>query len=514
MADISQTFPAGRALNQPVTRAEAKLALPALLYVISVATPVLMLVGPLYMSVTRMILLVLIVPLTANLFSGRYGKVLPIDYLFFAHIAWMTISMAIINPERVVENTGSAAIEFLGAYLVGRAFIRDRGDLIALVKLLAVISIVTLPLALLESQTGRPLILEMIKKLPSITSYANVNNEPRMGLERAQTLFIHPIHYGLFVSMNFALIYVGMARIMSAGQRLFYGIAIAICVFLSLSSGALLALLLQMFLIAWATIFHKVDKRWLMLFGFLAFCYVVIDLLSTRTPIRVFMSYATFSAHNAYWRSIIFEWGVMNIMGSVAEGIPSAKLFGIGLNDWIRPDFMHSGSMDNFWLVVAVRNGLPALAMLAGGYFWLLWRVGTRKIEGDPVLIDMRRAWMIAMVGVAFTLATVHIWGSIYSFVMFMTGAGVWFLTAEPEGADGPNDGAAPADPQVRGGTSYTRFPGGTVAAPDAGAERRALLSDAQQHAWTRARERTAPQYRPPGPRTSRLLRPDERGPR
>ncbi len=457
MAEISSGFSSGRADTDAVHR--ARLALPVVIYVLSVVTPILMRLGPLHMSVTRMVLIVMIVPLTAQLFSGRFGKILPVDYLFFAHIGWMTVSMAVVNPDSVVENTGSAAIEFLGAYLIGRAYIRNRGDLIALTKLVGTIVLLTLPLALLETVTGQPLVLNLIRKLPSITSYANVNNEPRMGLERVQTLFIHPIHYGLFCSMAFALVYVGLARVMSSGARRACAAGFGLGVFLSLSSGALLALLLQIFLIAWSVVFRDVEKRWLMLLGLLAVMYVFIDITSNRTPIRVFMSYATFSAHNAYWRSIIFDWGVMNIMGSVAEGIPSAKLFGIGLNDWIRPSFMHSGSMDNFWLVVAVRNGLPAFAALAGGYAWLLWKVGQRDLGGDLLLIDLRRAWMISFAGLTFTLATVHIWGSIYSFVFFMFGAGVWFLTAEPENR---NDAPEP-EPEAhdRSRESYTRFPKG-----------------------------------------------------
>lgn len=431
-------------------------------------------IGPLQMSPIRMILLVMIVPLTIRLFTGGLGKVLPVDYLFFAHIAWMTLAMSITNPNRVIENTGSAAIEFLGAYLLGRAYIRNRSDLIAVTKLVTLIALCTLPLALLETQTGRPFALDLIRKLPGVTTYANVNNEIRMGLERAQTLFIHPIHYGLFCSMSFALIYVGMARVMSTGMRLLCSAGIGLCVFFSLSSGALLALLLQMFLIAWAVVFDKVQRRWMLLFAFFILIYIVIDLLSNRTPIRVFMSYATFSAHNAYWRSIIFEWGVMNIFGSAENGIPPAPFFGIGLNNWIRPYFMFSGSMDNFWLVMAVRNGIPGFLMLTGGYFWLLWKVGTRDLGSDRVLLDLRRGWMIAFVGLTFTLVTVHIWSSVYSFVFFMFGAGVWLMSADPEGddtneeADGDTEKKAirAGGAQPRSRTGYTRFPDGLPASP------------------------------------------------
>ena len=474
MADIASGPDTNRHGPLAGSAGQARLALPVLLYILAVVTPVLMQAGPLHLSLIRIVLLIMIIPLTLRLFSGRYGKVLFVDYMFFAHIGWMTIAMSVTNPDRVVQNTGSAAVEFLGAYVLGRAYIQNRGDFIALIKLVSFLALLTVPLAILEAKTGQPLVLNLIKKLPGIHTYANVNNEPRMGLERAQTLFIHPIHYGLFCSMSFALVYVGLGTVMTKGTRVFYGAAISLCVFLSLSSGALLALLLQMFLIGWAAALDKQKRRWLILLGLFVFIYVVIDLLSNRTPIRVFMTYATFSAHNAFWRSIIFEWGVMNIMGSVAEGIPSARLFGIGLSDWVRPHFMHSGSMDNFWLVVGVRHGLPGLFFLAAGYLWLLWKVGTRDLGNDQRLLDLRRAWVIAFVGMTFTLATVHIWAAVFSFVMFMFGAGVWFLSAEPDdGGNGDPRDPAPGPgarasrgtaPDTRRRPAYTRFPDGATA--------------------------------------------------
>ena len=458
MAELSPGYQSSR--YEAGALREARLALPALLYVISVATPILMRLGPLQMSLTRIILLVMIVPLTVQLFSGRFGRVLPVDILFFAYIGWMTLSMAIVNPDRAIENTGSAAIEFLGAYLIGRAYIRNSGNLIVLTKVIGIIILFTLPLALVETITGQSFLINMIRKIPGISSYGNVNYETRMGLERVQTVFAHPIHHGLFCSMSFALIYVGLGRIMDSKTRRLYLLGAGLGTFLSLSSGALLALLLQVFLIAWGTVLSNVRRRWLILFGFFVFAYFAIDLFSNRSPIRVFMSYATFSPHNAYLRSIIFDWGLMNIMGNPAEGIPSAKWFGIGLNDWIRPHYMHSSSIDNFWLVVAVRNGLPAFIIMAGGYIWLLWKVGRRDLGDDPILLDLRRAWMISFVGLTFTLATVHIWGSLYSFVFFMFGAGAFFLSAEPEKQHGtPDPEPATSNPSR---DSYTRFPKGS----------------------------------------------------
>jgi len=225
--------------------------------------------------------------------------------------------------------------------------------------------------------------------------------------------------------------------------------------FLALSSGAITAIAIQFALIIWAAVFANVEKRWWILVGLFAVFYVTVDLLSNRSPIKVFMSYATFSAHNAYWRAIIFDWGISNIFGSAERNIVGSPIFGIGLNDWIRPHFMGSGSMDNFWLVMGVRYGVPGFAILAIGYAYAIYRVMKLDVEGDERLTLIRRAWVFTFLGLTFTLCTVHVWTNIYSFVFFMFGAGMWLITAEKQ--DGSNGASVEEIPQGRRGPSYSR---------------------------------------------------------
>jgi len=182
---------------------------------------------------------------------------------------------------------------------------------------------------------------------------------------------------------------------------------------------------LQLGIIFWAWTFQRISFRWLLLLGFLVFCYVTIDLLSNRTPMRVFMTYATFSPWNAYWRGLIFEHGMNNVWAN--------PFLGLGLNNWIRPSFMAGSSVDNFWLLTAMQFGIPGFILLFGGYAIALWHVGRRPLDDYPLLWQQRRAWMFTLAGLTFTLSTVAIWSSIYSFVFFFFGAGMWFITTEPK---------------------------------------------------------------------------------
>ena len=152
------------------------------------------------------------------------------------------------------------------------------------------------------------------------------------------------------------------------------------------------------------------------------------------------MSYATFSAWNAYWRSIIFDWGMFNVWAN--------PIFGLGLRNWIRPSYMASGSMDNFWLVMAVRYGIPGFVLIALGYIDAIQRIMRRKFEGDATLTQFRLAWVFTFLGLSFTLCTVHIWTAIYSFVFMMLGAGMWMATWQPANAE---TAAAAPTPEPRG---------------------------------------------------------------
>ena len=433
-----------------------RLPLPVTIYLLAVVVPFAFNAGSLYMTSVRLVVVLMVVPLLAMLLAGRFGRVLPTDLLLLLHLAVSMAAFGMNHPQGLIQHTGSSGAEFIGGYLIGRAFIRTRAQFLALCRWLSVAAMLMLPLALYESQTNRPLVIDFIRGLPGLSSFAPVNIEPRMGMFRSQVVFAHPIHFGLFCSVAFSLTFVALGGLISETRRYVSAAIIATCTFLALSSGAFLALLLQMLMIAWYMTFRKVEARWLLLLGVFVLAYIAIDILSTRPPLRVFMSYATFNAHTAFWRGIINEWSWMNVIGSAENNIPGSPWIGIGLNDWVRPDFVRSPSIDNFWMASTVRYGIPSTALLILGYGIAIWRIGRRDFRGDVTLENIRRAWIFTFSGLTFTMVTVHVWSNIYSFVFFMFGAGIWLLRAEKETAGRVQaDAAAAPAPTHR----YTRFP-------------------------------------------------------
>lgn len=463
--------PVATPVQVPANLASRSLPLILSIYLFCVVVPIGFNVGPLLVTSLRGFLLVVTLPLWLGIFSGRYGRILVSDIFFVLHILWATLALASNSPAQVLTQTGSTGIEFLGGYALGRAYIRSEAEYLVLCRALVRIACMLVPFAIYETITGSPILIRLMKMVPGMVTVPPNNYPPRLHLSRVQVTFAHPIHFGLFYSVIFSQAFVALRKQVSNAKRYWLSAVIAATGFLSLSSGALLSILLQFGFILWAFLIRSAKYRWWILLGCFVAAYIVIDLFSNRGPIRVFMSYATFSSATAYYRALIFDWGMQNVWAS--------PILGIGMNDWFRPDYMHIASVDNFWLLTTMRYGIPGFMLLAIGFLWSIVRVMRLALTDGSALGLIRRAWVFTFFGLTFTLTTVHIWSNIYSFVFFFFGAGMWMIsgaakTSAPGGPDPVAASASPAAAQSRvagslvaggrvagsraAGTPYSRF--------------------------------------------------------
>ncbi len=422
----------------------AGLALPVALYLGAVLLPVQFRIGPLLMTAPRLVLLILIVPALWHWRRGGRGRIHPTDAALAAFAVWAGAALSVTSADMAVQNAGSTGIELLGGYLIGRAYIRDAEDFAALCRALTLAVALMVPLALFEAIAGWPPVLALLRSLPFISTPDLVDHPRRLGLHRAQGVFPHPILFGTFCASVFGLCLIGLRDRLGNRSRVALAALVAAGTFLSLSSGPILTIALVLFLSGWATIFDADRRRWLWLLAGIALAYLVVDLASNRGPLRVFMSYATFSAQTAYYREAIYHWGLVNLS--------QHPLFGIGLNDWRRPGWMVSPSMDSFWLVVAVRYGLPGIGLMALALGAALWSVARRPLDPDTARWTLRRAWMFTIVALIFTLATVDLWTNVFSYFFFLIGSGMWLTDARATSAAPTPQRAArrPAAPLLR----------------------------------------------------------------
>ncbi|GHF06513.1 hypothetical protein GCM10016455_29610 [Aliiroseovarius zhejiangensis] len=384
-------------------------------FLISLLLPMRIRLGPLLLFPYRLWLLLLFIPLLIALLRGKAGPVAFVDWCFFGAAIWAVVSLLANHPLGVIiEPAGAHTIEFLGAYLLGRITIRSAEDFHRMVRIFFMIVLVLLPFALLEGLLHRPVLLQLIGQ-----NGVAVDIGTRMGLRRAQTAFEHPILFGSFVSAGLGLVWYSYAYNRSAMRRLFGTFVIGLSTMLSLSSGALMAFAMQTVFIAWEWVLKSYKRRWAIFGWGAAAVYVLIDLFTTASPFHVLVRYATFSMQSSYNRILIWHYGTQNIWDN--------PLFGLGLNDWVRPRWM-SASVDNFWLLIALRYGIPFFILVTGALVLLIWRMSRAQMP-DPADRAARAAFLTTFGGVALAAGTVHYWNGVFSFIMFLIGSSIWMIS-------------------------------------------------------------------------------------
>jgi len=225
--------------------------------------------------------------------------------------------------------------------------------------------------------------------------------------------------------------------------RMFKAIAMMVftagMTFMSLSSAPLMAVTSQALMITW----DKATKgRWVLLVVLAVFGYVTIDVLSNRTPVTIILSTLTFNPLSAWVRVSIWDYGSAAVLAN--------PIMGIGLGDWPRP-FWLTNSVDNFWLLIGMRHGIPAIALLLGAIVCHLVAI-LRTKHLSPTVARYRTGYVLALLCLYFTLCTVHIWGGMSSFTFFYIGAGLWFA--------GTSDRVAESVPDPDASYQNTALPG------------------------------------------------------
>ncbi len=387
------------------------------LFILGLMIPIQMHVGSARISPYRIILLLMLFPCLIQLISGKAGKVLPTDILFFLHALWATISLSVVHGfGNMIETFTIYIVEFLGPYLLARCYIRTSQQFETVVRIYFYILLFLLPFVLLESLTGINIIMEIL-------ATGNIGIGERMGLIRSHGPFEHPILYGVFVASVFTLFYY-VTRYKASFIKAGLASSVSMfCTFFSLSSGALLGLVLQIAFIGWDIVTRRIAFRWYILLGIVVAMYIFIDIVSTRSPFHVFVTYLTFSTGSSYNRILIWIYGTAEVWRH--------PIFGIGLNDWVRAPWM-SNSMDNFWLLVTVRFGLPAFLFYIAGMLIMIFKLSGKKFRSLK-LQTYRKAWIISIVSFAIMACTVHLWNASFCHFMFLLGASAWLLDTKED---------------------------------------------------------------------------------
>jgi O-antigen ligase len=147
--------------------------------------------------------------------------------------------------------------------------------------------------------------------------------------------------------------------------------------------------------------------------------YIGASFVMTRSPINFIATGMTLDSWTGYYRLQIWEHGLDNVYANPWTGI--------GLGDWVRPWWMVSSTVDAFWLVIAMREGIPGIASLLIGVILTMRAVVKRGLRNPEVKTKrLARGWIMSLIALSLVGCTVHFWNVLYAFFFFFIGLSGW----------------------------------------------------------------------------------------
>jgi hypothetical protein len=443
---VAKPRPGGTPRARPAIRARdvESLSLFVPLFIVALALPIEINIGPLRLWPYRVLLLLAFFPCLSAWLSGRAGKFRWPDLLVLFSTIWSVLALAVHHGAAAWETSGIQILETFGSFLLARTMIRSPGGFERMVRVLFWVIAFLLPFAVVEAVTARPVLLDLLGTV--FTVFSNTPHEIRLGLDRVQGTFQHPILFGVFCASAFSLAFYVLGFGKTGIKRWFRPFLVFVGVFLSLSSGPLSALMAQWCVIAYDRLTRTLRNRWLVLAVAIAVLYVSVDLYANRSPVEVFIGYAALNPNTAWARIHIFNYGSAEVMRH--------PLLGIGHNsNWTRAWWMHA-SMDMFWLLVAVRYGLPGALSLGLAVIVAAISIGRRQGLNERIAA-YRTGFLVMLVGMTIAGWGVHLWNAPYALFMFLLGSGIWILDSNnalatlPSSTD-PANGTRRSGPVVK----------------------------------------------------------------
>jgi hypothetical protein len=362
----------------------------------------------------RLALIIAIVAAAIRFLQKQHIRLLPHDYLFLIYGLWtIGVFMQHLGEAEGLQFGGSLALESFAAYFVTRVYVTDLARLKATVNVLFLAVMIVGGIAMVESALNWHFVHELLRP---VTGYVvDLDEEYRLGFLRAYSTFDHPIHYGAFVASTFALIWTSENRIWQQRKR---ALLAAGATFLGLSSAPMLSFGVQTGLIAAERFTRTIPRRVILGFCLIALGMTAMSLGSNRTPFAIIATGFTLDPWTGFYRLVIWEWGLENVW--------SSPWTGIGLKDWFRPWWMISDSVDAYWLVIAMRAGVPAFLLHAAAVLLLLRAAYFRRWKVEGHMRTVLHGWTFSIVALTLAGCTVHYWNTLHSHLFVLLGLGAW----------------------------------------------------------------------------------------
>ena len=407
--------------RRPTGQVRAKIARAALWPPVPIVLVVLSLICPMEFSVEistlrfpphRFVFLLMLPFALARLFSHPGTRIQAFDVIMAMFATWQCATYTYHSGLEGFIFGGSLALEIMGGYFIARAYIRDLETFKATLNFLLGCIALVAAIAITDMLSGRYLLHEILSSI--VGGPPRGGAEFRGGLVRATSTFNHPIHYGGFCAATFALIWCSASR---STQRYARAGFVAFATVLSMSSAPMLSIGLQVVMLSWERFTRRIAMRVHITLAIVAGLYIGMSFVSSRGPLMLFITSMTFDPWTGIYRTFIWHHGLNNVWEN--------PYFGLGLADWTRDAWMASSTIDAYWLVLAMRSGIPAFLMLALAIY-LIGRAVVRKSSRskDNERRRLATGWMISLIALCLIGSTVHFWDMPHAMLFFFIGLG------------------------------------------------------------------------------------------
>ncbi len=319
------------------------------------------------------------------------------DTAIVAAVVWICLAMSVSSPTEVALTGSIAHIADIGfSYFFARTVFRNLNDVRKFLILMLPVLTLTGIIMVIEAVTHTHIIQGIASALTGVP--VDYRSSPRMGLLRAQGPFPHPISAGIFLSSFLPLYWLAGFKGWVRGM----GIFAAMCSIVTVSSATLLSLVAGLGLLFYNWLTEKIaNVTWKLFFIFSGLTTLALQLGTGPGVFGTFIRFASFNTASSYNRVLIWRYGT--------ENVAQNPWFGIGYADWQRPVWMVA-SIDHYWLLTAIRFGLPASILIAIATLLGILMIIRTSMTSAGHDKTFQRGLAIAMAVFALGLISVSIW--------------------------------------------------------------------------------------------------------
>jgi len=350
-------------------------------------------------TVGRLAVTVLVIP-GLILLARRGRRLMTSDVAGVLMAGWMLVAAAITGGVSSLSSPAAESLQFLFAYIVGRAFFSGPAALDTFIRTLKALTFFMILVAVAEHITGRWVAHDITAAVFGTKPLTPVFRD---GFIRATSTLDHPILFGVFSALVNAILLLWEKN---GSRRVMLSLVCLLGCILSQSSASLMAYVLGVAAYAYDRQLRTVSARWTIfwvLFGVAA----GLIFLVTKHPIGWVISHLTLDPQSGYYRILIWDAA----LGAIAQ----SQL--IGYSFQLFSQHILDNTIDSVWLVEALRYGVPAVAFLFWANIAAIWPARRRQTAAeDDFDRRMNFAFTIVLLLFVFSGITVHIWNYMWIF--------------------------------------------------------------------------------------------------